>query len=179
MPILRASFYTYQRITVSTRLSQFCNRIIEAGWLVALVVIPLHFNPSSHRLFEPDKMALLRSIAVMMALAWAIKAGGRWFSRKTKQERAAAASSEPRSVSLGRSLASHPIIVLVILFLVSRGRGLRGVRVWRGRRRGSASVRLRGRCVRACRGGRPAAPRRAGLRRLGLQRRYRRVRDGA
>ncbi len=119
MPILCASFYTYQSVTVSTRLSHFCNRTIEAGWLVALVVIPLHFNPSSHRLFEPDKMVLLRSIAVMMALAWAIKVGERWLSRKTKRERAAAASSEPRSLAPGRTIASHPIVLLVILFLVS------------------------------------------------------------
>ncbi|MFB3133069.1 MAG: O-antigen ligase family protein, partial [Rhodothermales bacterium] len=64
-------------------------------------------------------MVLLRSIAVMMALAWAIKAGERWLSRKTKRERAAAASSEPRSLAPGRTLASHPIVLLVILFLVS------------------------------------------------------------
>ncbi len=102
---------------MSTRLSLFCNRILEAGWLVALVVIPLHFNPSSYRLFEPDKMLLLRSIAVMMALAWTIKAGERWLVHPSKRARAEAPSSASRPQVLG--MASHPIIVLVILFLAS------------------------------------------------------------
>lgn len=50
-----------------------CDRVIEAGWLVALVATPVFFNSASFRSFEPDKIALLRSIALVMAATWAIK----------------------------------------------------------------------------------------------------------
>jgi len=58
---------------MDTRLSVFCNKVIEAGWLVAVVVVPLFFNPYSNRTFEPDKITLLRSIALVMVLAWLVK----------------------------------------------------------------------------------------------------------
>ena len=58
----------------SSRLSAFCTQIIEAGWIAAVVMVPLYFNVYSSRVFEPDKLTLLRSIAVFMAVAWIIKA---------------------------------------------------------------------------------------------------------
>ena len=54
----------------SSKLSVLCDRIIEAGWLAALIVIPLFFNMYSRRSFEADKLLLLRSIATVMAVAW-------------------------------------------------------------------------------------------------------------
>ncbi len=54
----------------STRLSAFLDGILEAGWLSAIVVTPLFFNIYSSRVFEPDKLTTLRSIALMMAAAW-------------------------------------------------------------------------------------------------------------
>ena len=56
---------------MQTKLSRICDAIIEAGWLAALIVTPLFFNTSSNRVFEPDKLHLLRSIALIMAVAWA------------------------------------------------------------------------------------------------------------
>ncbi len=56
-----------------TKISVFCDKVIEAGWLVAVIVVPLFFNVFSDRVFEPDKLTLLRSIALVMAVAWAIK----------------------------------------------------------------------------------------------------------
>ncbi len=58
---------------MQTRLSRICDAIIEAGWLAALVVTPLFFNTFSNRVFEPDKLHLLRSIALVMAVAWGIQ----------------------------------------------------------------------------------------------------------
>lgn len=46
---------------------------MEAGWLAALVLAPLFFNSYSSRTFEPDKIALVRSIALIIATAWAVK----------------------------------------------------------------------------------------------------------
>jgi tetratricopeptide (TPR) repeat protein len=57
----------------STRLSAYCSKIIEAGWIAAVVLVPLYFNVYSSRVFEPDKLTLLRSIALFMALAWVVK----------------------------------------------------------------------------------------------------------
>jgi tetratricopeptide (TPR) repeat protein len=58
---------------MQTRLSRICDAIIEAGWLAALIVTPLFFNTFSNRVFEPDKLHLLRSIALAMAVAWGIQ----------------------------------------------------------------------------------------------------------
>jgi tetratricopeptide (TPR) repeat protein len=56
-----------------TKLSILCDGIIEAGWLAAVVVVPLFFNVYSSRVFEPDKISLLRSIALLMIAAWLVK----------------------------------------------------------------------------------------------------------
>ena len=58
---------------MQTKLSRICDAIIEAGWLAALVVAPLFFNTFSNRVFEPDKIHLVRSIALLMAAAWLVQ----------------------------------------------------------------------------------------------------------
>jgi tetratricopeptide (TPR) repeat protein len=56
-----------------SKLGRFCEAIIEAGWLGALILTPLFFNVYSARVFEPDKLTLLRSIALVMIVAWLVK----------------------------------------------------------------------------------------------------------
>lgn len=56
-----------------SRLSLWCNKLLEAGWLAALIVAPLFFNVYSSRVFEPDKISLVRSIALVMIVAWLVK----------------------------------------------------------------------------------------------------------
>jgi O-antigen ligase len=58
---------------VQTKLGLFCDKIIEAGWLAAAIVTPLFFNWYSNRVFEAGKVALLRSITLVMLAAWLIK----------------------------------------------------------------------------------------------------------
>ena len=60
-------------ITEQVSLSVLCDKVIEAGWMALVVVVPLFFNVYSHRSFEPDKIALMRSVALVMGLAWLIK----------------------------------------------------------------------------------------------------------
>ncbi len=62
-----------------TRLDRWSESVIETGWLAALVTAPLFFNVFSSRVFEPDKISLIRSIALIMLLAWLVKVvdGGR------------------------------------------------------------------------------------------------------
>ena len=58
---------------MSSKISRLCEAIIEAGWLAALIIVPVFFNVYSSRVFEPDKISLLRSIALVMIGAWLIK----------------------------------------------------------------------------------------------------------
>lgn len=47
---------------------------MEAGWILALMLLPVFFNIQSGRPFEPDKTALLRLVAAVMATASAVRA---------------------------------------------------------------------------------------------------------
>ncbi|UCG25577.1 MAG: hypothetical protein JSW55_06200, partial [Chloroflexota bacterium] len=58
---------------MDSKLQRYCDGLLEAGWLAAVVVTPLFFNIHSSRVFEPDKLTLLRSIAVLMAGVWLVK----------------------------------------------------------------------------------------------------------
>ncbi len=57
---------------MNTRLGTYCDRIIEAGWLVAAMIIPVYFDTYTFRIFEPNKFSVLRSIALLMVLAWLV-----------------------------------------------------------------------------------------------------------
>lgn len=96
---------------VETRLSRICDAIIEAGWLAALVVAPLFFNTFSNRVFEPDKIHLVRSIALLMAVAWLVQLldGG-----STRSAPAASLRSRLRSTPL-----VLPALLLVVSYLLS------------------------------------------------------------
>jgi tetratricopeptide (TPR) repeat protein len=67
----------------SSKLSALCDKILEIGWLLAVIITPLLFNVYSSRVFEPDKLTTLRTVAVIMAAVWAVNlieelAGGRY-----------------------------------------------------------------------------------------------------
>jgi hypothetical protein len=65
-----------------TKLSRICEGLMEATWLAAVVLIPLFFDVYSSRIFEPDKIAILRSLALLVVGAWFVKVveenGIRW-----------------------------------------------------------------------------------------------------
>ena len=54
-------------------LSSMSAPISIARRLAAVSVVPIFFNVYSSRVFEPDKITLLRSFAVLMAVAWTTK----------------------------------------------------------------------------------------------------------
>lgn len=58
---------------MQSKLSRYCEGIIEATWLAAVIIIPIYFNIYSSRIFEPDKIALFRSLALVALSAWFIK----------------------------------------------------------------------------------------------------------
>lgn len=69
---------------MQTKLSRYCDGVMEAAWLAAALVIPVFFNLYSSRIFEPDKLALLRTLALLALAAWVVKlidqGGPRWES---------------------------------------------------------------------------------------------------
>lgn len=95
-----------------TKISVFCEQIIEVGWLLALIATPLFFNIFSSRVFEPDKLALLRTIASVSALAWFIKQIETWRTPPQDERRGAFIAWLKRPLSV-------PILLTVLAYLVS------------------------------------------------------------
>ena len=98
---------------MDSKLARWCDGLIEAGWLAAIIAIPLFFNIHSERVFEPDKLTLLRSIAVLMAAAWLVKfveqQGWRdlgWLQAKNRE-------------AIWHKPFVLPIFVLVCVYLIS------------------------------------------------------------
>ncbi|MCU0491107.1 MAG: O-antigen ligase family protein, partial [Chloroflexaceae bacterium] len=79
-----------------TTLSIWCGRLMEAGWLLCIALIPLYFNLFSARHFEPDKATSLRAIVLLLAALGLIRA----------LERANLSESRPLTEPTGNPLAT-------------------------------------------------------------------------
>lgn len=90
----------------ASKLSVWSDRLIEMGWLAAVVVVPLFFNIYSSRVFEPDKLTTLRSIALVMAMAWLVKWVEEWRN-----------PNRDRSVTWRTPLVLPTLIVVVVYML--------------------------------------------------------------
>lgn len=104
---------------MDSRLSRWCDGLLEAGWLVAILAVPLFFNIHSDRVFEPDKLALLRSITLVMAAVWLVGAIDRRAWRdlgRLRPSNAAALWHRPLVLPV---LALVVVYVLATLFSVS------------------------------------------------------------
>ena len=102
-------------MTNSSRLSALCDKIIEAGWIAAVVLVPLFFDIYSSRVFEPDKLTLLRSIALVMVAAWIVR---------TIEEYGAARRAGGGQLSLTNGVDRRtplvlPTLVLSIVYVVA------------------------------------------------------------
>jgi tetratricopeptide (TPR) repeat protein len=97
-----------------TKLSAFCDKVLEAGWLLALIVTPLFFNVYSSRVFEPDKLSILRSIALVMVVAWAIKVidGSGWGEKASST-----LTEEGPERSLWQRLNATPLVLPTIMLV--------------------------------------------------------------
>jgi tetratricopeptide (TPR) repeat protein len=106
-----------------TKLSVFCDRILEAGWLLALIAAPLFFNVYSSRVFEPDKLSIVRSIALIMIVTWLVKVldGGTWQLRRDTAE--TESNDEAPTPTLWERFSGVPLllptILLVAVYLLS------------------------------------------------------------
>ena len=97
-----------------SKLSRFCLGVMEAAWLAAVSVIPIFFDIYSSRIFEPDKITILRSLAILTLAAWLIKlieeGGVKW-------------KSQSENTSLFRYLLRYPLLApvmgLMIIYIIS------------------------------------------------------------
>jgi tetratricopeptide (TPR) repeat protein len=99
---------------MSTKLSKYCEGIMEAAWLAALIVVPVFFDAYSSRIFEPDKLALLRSLALVILAAWLVKileeGGICW-------ERLEPGKSKIKTILRVPLVA--PVLALVVVYLIA------------------------------------------------------------
>ncbi len=98
---------------MESKLSRLCDGLLEAGWLVAVITVPLFFNIHSDRVFEPDKLTLLRSIALFMAMVMLV----RFVERRSWQNLHLLRWHDENSV--WRSPFVLPIVVLILIYIVS------------------------------------------------------------
>ncbi|MEM8535001.1 MAG: O-antigen ligase family protein [Chloroflexota bacterium] len=109
-------------IQQQTAIARWCERIIEGGWLLAVVFIPSYFNLLSSRHFEPDKSTSLRAIVLIMAAA-AIIRWLEWLNNRPPKPKIE--DSEKQSPGLLHRIwrritaipLSIPVLVYVIVFL--------------------------------------------------------------
>lgn len=101
---------------MNSKLSRFCDAIIEAGWLAALIVTPLFFNVHSGRVFEPDKLSLLRSIALLMAVAWLSKVANEGLAAARDTVRGGGPAGQP---TLWQRIRNTPLVLPTLILVVS------------------------------------------------------------
>ena len=98
---------------MDSKLSRWCDGLIEAGWLTAVIAIPLFFNIHSDRVFEPDKLTLLRSIALLMSTAWLVQfIDGRGWQQLNRLR-------WNDKESIWRKPFIFPLALLVVAYLIS------------------------------------------------------------
>ena len=95
-----------------TKLSEFCDGLIEAGGLAAVILLPAYMSIYSARIFEMSKSALLRSIALVMLLAWLVGAVERWQSTRSKEE-------DRGMLQQALGVLRRPMVLPVLLIVMS------------------------------------------------------------
>ncbi len=112
-------------MSTQSRLTRWCEGVLEAGWLAALTLAPLFFNVFSSRVFEPDKASLVRSIALVMLLAWVVKAadgGPLWlpaYRRTADGADGEAGDAAPPPRSWRRRFVSTPFLLSIALLVAA------------------------------------------------------------
>jgi len=97
-----------------TKLSRYCEGVMEAAWLVAVVVVPVFFNIYSSRIFEPDKITLLRTLALIILGAWIIKLLDEGRARWENLEKGPSFSK-----FLTQTPLLGPVIALAIVYVIA------------------------------------------------------------
>ena len=97
-----------------TKLSRYAEGIMEAAWLAAIIVVPVFFNIYSSRIFEPDKLTLLRTLALVILAAWAVKL----VEEGRSQWKLLGNGESPVKAFLRIPLLA-PVLALVVVYLIA------------------------------------------------------------
>jgi len=92
-----------------TKLSRYAEGVMEAAWLASIIMTPLFFNKYSSRIFEPDKATLLRSLALIILLAWCVKLFDQVITSRNKT---------PEKVTI-KDLVKIPLVLPVALLTLA------------------------------------------------------------
>lgn len=108
-----------------SKLSLFCDKVIEACWLAAIILAPLFFDVYSSRVFEPDKISLVRSLALIMLAAWLTMQAEKTRAGRGWGEHGQAGPSLPdrvRAIGVSwsnRNPLTFPTLLLIAIYLLS------------------------------------------------------------
>lgn len=99
---------------MKSRIARIAQGIMEAGWLAALIVAPLYFNVQTERVFEPDKISLVRWLAVVVVSAWVV-----WAVETGGQLRQATESWQEALRRFVRIPLVAPTLLVILSYLLS------------------------------------------------------------
>ncbi|MFK7803979.1 MAG: hypothetical protein AB8G95_20260 [Anaerolineae bacterium] len=98
---------------MNSKLQAWCDSLLELSWLAALIISPIFFNVHSDRVFEPDKITLVRSLAVMMIMVWLVRfVDGREWENLSRY-------SWRSSESVWRKPFVLPMVAIIVVYLIS------------------------------------------------------------
>ena len=98
---------------MDSKLSRWCDAVIEIGCLAALLTAPLFFNIHSDRVFEPDKLTLIRSLALFLSTVWLVK----FIDQEQWRRWDWARWSNPRAI--WHTPFVLPVVALVVVYLLA------------------------------------------------------------
>jgi hypothetical protein len=55
-----------------SKIAEWCDHLLEYGWLLCIALIPSYFNLLSARHFEPDKAVVFRALVSMLIAVAAV-----------------------------------------------------------------------------------------------------------
>ncbi|MEI8307901.1 MAG: hypothetical protein WCF99_12645 [Chloroflexales bacterium] len=90
-------------------ISRWCERIIEACWVLALTLVPIYFNLFTARHFEPDKATTLRSLVLIASTLGFIRVIEAFTARST-------APPPAPELSLWRRITAIPLAVPTLVY---------------------------------------------------------------
>jgi tetratricopeptide (TPR) repeat protein/O-antigen ligase len=97
-----------------TKINRLSANMMEAAWLMAVILVPLYFNIYSSRIFEPDKIAILRSLALVACGAWVVKVLDMRVNRNNLPH-----SESVSSINIWQVPLVLPAVAVAVLYLVS------------------------------------------------------------
>ena len=101
---------------MTSRLTKYADATMETAWLLALILAPLFFNVYSQRVFEPDKISLVRTVALFGLAAGVIKLFETW--RKNDATQADSAQDDGKTAFWRKPLV-WPVLALLAAYLLS------------------------------------------------------------